>query len=1623
MGPASNDSNALDARVNSALQDFLERTDRGEDVDHEQFLAGHAEIADQLRSFIFDAADLARRATIDAIPSAEVSTNQSVSETIAPQSSAGLPSLPEVFGRYRLQRLLGRGAMGAVYLAQDTQLSRNVAIKVPIFGQDQSDELLQRFYIEARAAATLRNPHICPVYDVGEIAGWHYISMAYIEGHSLSDVIKANGAQPERQVLLLIRKLALALQEAHNQGIIHRDLKPGNVMLDARGEPVVMDFGLACQTREGAERITASGVILGSPAYMPPEQLEGNSTQITPAADQYALGVILYELLTGVLPFRGSISAVVSQIITKPAPSPRLLRPDLDPRVEALCLQMLSKTPEERLSSMKAVADRIVAILKEPHQVEASAAAKATIPILPAKAIPASKNESRSNPGEPTVAASSTKPVAAEQANAAAKVMVTDDSTESGTHHQKISTLCLLAAKLIRKHDYDQACRILSSIPAESRTDELTEMLEDAEEKSEESRLLLKDIELAIRNDQPKDLPALVRRFLQLKPGNKAMQTLAKELQQFGAERVIRTRRKRNHFLDPAGRVWNPVHVAGYLVGLAVLCVIVYMQTVAFQTANGLVIVEVHDPRVIVNFANDEITATSSGKKFHLKTTEKKTLQLEIDGVTVDASTQEISVAQNETKIISARLVDGHLDLLINSQKKSFAVPAKERTDKEIASKGTDVDGVNRTPRADEAQASEWIDLLATVDPAQASGSTMRWTKEGPVLTGKVISSAKVGWLVFVPPPKITGDYDLELDLLVAESDYLQVGLPLNETIVTASFGAQGTALHWIDGNDLNWGNNPPPHGNTEVRLEKGVRQRITASVRHEGENVTVETTLNGQVASRYSGLRSRLSTPKETGPRPDQMKLVALFRERSDNHRMEVHKNRVRLLKPHQPASPRTPTNEWTQLLNGKDLQGWTPMLSNKTGPEFNQETTGGWTLSNEELICETGAPGWLRLDKPYGDCEIKFECFLPDGSNSGLLVHFSGKGSIYGTGDCEIQLENDPSQKRPDQECGGVYGLIPPAKNLFRPGAWNNFAVRVRDGKLSVRLNEEVVVDVNLADHLKLRTLPPAGFFGLANHSGKAKGCRFRNISINDFSPGQSSTIATAPASPPHFKSTAEPATRPEAIILDVDFRKPDSGFDLGDYDHILAEHKNGEYRYLGKKVGYWFNNLHPAFWTLENRQVRDFAVEFDIRMVNKKKGYFTVEFGQSNDFTFSLWINESGQIKVTDRVENEIIPLTTPPNLRPIDQFNTIRMSVENKHIQLSVNGRPLTEKELADYAGGSFCLWLVPEEVPFDVRLQRFRIERLGQIAPLKFTQEVRRFKGHSDTVRAMAFLPDGQRAVSVGHNKAFKLWNVDTGELLFDFAGHTENVTSVSVSGDGKRALTGCDDMFVRLWDLESRSLLKTLKGHESMVVNVILSPDASTGLSSSTDGQIRTWDLKSGKSKLMPMTGGPTLAMSPNKSFIAIGQAEGPVFVGSTKGIASLIGHRPGDANAVCFTPDGTKLVTGSTDGTLRLWDLANGKEINQLVLETICANTLSVTSDSRFAIAGRRDHTVFAWDLQTGDKLHLVHADAPVTHRLALSPDNQYVLTGGGDKNWVATEDYDLRLWKLPSPPAPRQP
>ena len=230
--------------------------------------------------------------------------------------------LPEEFGRYRIIRLLGAGGMGSVFLAEDTQLQRQVALKVPRFTKEGRPAAIERFYREARSMASLNHPNLCSVFDVGEIDGHHYLTMAYIEDQELSEILRDSEQSVSVDAVTILRMLALALGEAHTAGVIHRDLKPSNIMIDRRGEPIVLDFGLARREDQGDPQLTHDGAMVGTPSYMSPEQVEGDPDSVGPTSDVYSLGVIFYHLLCGQSPFAGNIAVVLTKILTSQFESP-----------------------------------------------------------------------------------------------------------------------------------------------------------------------------------------------------------------------------------------------------------------------------------------------------------------------------------------------------------------------------------------------------------------------------------------------------------------------------------------------------------------------------------------------------------------------------------------------------------------------------------------------------------------------------------------------------------------------------------------------------------------------------------------------------------------------------------------------------------------------------------------------------------------------------------------------------------------------------------------------------------------------------------------------------------------------------------------------------------------------------------------------------------------------------------------------------------------------------------------------------------------------------------------------------------------------------------------------------
>ena len=249
--------------------------------------------------------------------------------------------------RYRLESRIATGGMGEVWRATDTSLGREVAVKV-LKSEYADDPLFRsRFETEARHAASLHHPGVASVYDVGEFEDRPYIVMELLKGQTLRDKL-LDGSVKISQILDLGIQVADALDAAHTQGIIHRDIKPANIVFDQKNRRVrVMDFGVA---RLENSRATRTGVILGSPSYMAPEQLDARP--VTPQSDLFSLGVTLFQLLTGMLPFRSdSIPGLMQKISAEPHPPLRVVRPDLPASLAAILDRALDKDPDARYRS------------------------------------------------------------------------------------------------------------------------------------------------------------------------------------------------------------------------------------------------------------------------------------------------------------------------------------------------------------------------------------------------------------------------------------------------------------------------------------------------------------------------------------------------------------------------------------------------------------------------------------------------------------------------------------------------------------------------------------------------------------------------------------------------------------------------------------------------------------------------------------------------------------------------------------------------------------------------------------------------------------------------------------------------------------------------------------------------------------------------------------------------------------------------------------------------------------------------------------------------------------------------------------------------------------------------
>ncbi len=273
-------------------------------------------------------------------------------------------SLPVTIGDYQLIEEIGRGGMGVVFRAAQISLDREVAVKMILRGRLASEADLQRFLAEAAATAKLEHPNIVPVYDVGDFDGRPYFSMQCVDGQTLKDRLSDGPIDP-REAAEIVSKIARAVEFAHSQGVLHRDLKPSNILIAADGTPMIMDFGLAKQV-DTDDGLTRSGMLVGTPAYMSPEQASAQRGAVGPASDVYSLGCVLYFALTGRAPFVAETSMeLVMLVIEQDPPPPRALRPRLDRDLEMIVIRCLQKPIDLRYGSASKLADDLDAYLAD----------------------------------------------------------------------------------------------------------------------------------------------------------------------------------------------------------------------------------------------------------------------------------------------------------------------------------------------------------------------------------------------------------------------------------------------------------------------------------------------------------------------------------------------------------------------------------------------------------------------------------------------------------------------------------------------------------------------------------------------------------------------------------------------------------------------------------------------------------------------------------------------------------------------------------------------------------------------------------------------------------------------------------------------------------------------------------------------------------------------------------------------------------------------------------------------------------------------------------------------------------------------------------------------------------
>jgi formylglycine-generating enzyme required for sulfatase activity/serine/threonine protein kinase len=1499
----------VDSQIEAALREYLERLDRGEPVDREEFLTHHAQIAEKLRALIAAEDELRNLAGAESpLDRARDSTRSFVGhgrETIAPQSAAkqnadsGGSGLSGRFGRYRIIRALGKGAMGTVHLAEDTHIERQIALKTPHFTEDPTGEQAERFFREARAAGNLRHPNICPIYDFGQIDGKYFISMAYIEGRPLSAFIQPDQPQTERQILIVVRKLALALQEAHDHQIVHRDLKPANIMVDRKGEPIIMDFGLARHIRrEDDIRLTQTGNIIGTPAYMSPEQVEGEPDKIGPATDQYSLGVILYELLTAQLPFRGSVIAVMGQILTKELTPPSQLRPDLDRRIEVVCLKMMAKTRSERFASLKAVADELAAILKRPAE--------------------------RTIFKEPPV--SSTGPPLADRkgSNVVAPPILKSLKPKTVAESDLVSVE-ELARKCYSRRDFEQVIQIIERIPEERRSAGVEALLEMARDKADEIAFLICEIDEAERFNDAQAALKKAEKLQRIKPGHHRSLEIQKKFSGYGEGDAARIGVLDKSHRPLEGGSWIPWSLLAF--GLAIFGVMTVV--IVLYLGRTVVVIDIKDPGVEVAVKGTPMIVMGPDKQSVKVVPGDQELTITCAGF--ETTTKRFTIQKGGTKAVTVSIVNSKLVARLENEIVPLTPANEEQTPSATTGRTKPLVPVRHAPKEP---------TTATLPPRFKNGLGMEFVL---VPRGK-------SWLGGGGGPPGNKEVAIANDFYLGTYEVTQEAWEKVTKHTPSWFSRTGGGKDMVKDitnaelkrfpvENVSW-------DDTEVFLEHLNKDKETGWVYRLPKEAEWEYACRGGPLSDKFESAYDFYFEKPTN---------VLFAEQANfEHGTGMRRTcRVGSYKPNRLGLYDMCGNVWEwcddaeQAADGASLRvarggcwvapsGRCRAVDRDAGPPSRRDNNLGLRVARVPVGDRAASHSAVAnapqlLVAPCDEATAKnrqetWAAYLKSPANVtnsiGMILALIPAGEFeMGASDAEDRAGDDEKPQHRVRITKPYYlGVHEVTQEAFdRVMGRNPSWFSVRGGGKEAVLGHDTrpfpVETVSWYDAVEFcnklsENENRQSYYWLANvergEDAKIKAAEVGIVGGDGYrlpTEAEWEYACRAGASTPfHF------GTSLDGIEANIDANQSYGTVNKGRY--LQRTTAVGSYSPNAFGLYDMHGNIWEWCWDVYDKEYYRKTSEAD--PTGPSSGSLHVIRGGGWDFSaVDCRSAYRGRISPADR-----------------SYLSGFRVACSR-------------------IVGGSY--------------------HKTVKVRDAASGQEILTLKGHTDLVRSVAFSPDGKWIASGSGDMTVKVWDATSRQEILTLNGHKYCVRDVAFSPDGKRIASGSADNTIQVWNATSGQKMHTLKGHTDLVRSVAFNPDGKRIASASSDRSIRVWDATSGH-EILTLKGHPYLmavrsvVFSPDGKRIASGSSDRSIGVwDATSGQEILTIEKA--AGPVAFSSDGKRIASGSTDNTVKVWDATSGKEMLTLKGHTELVCSLAFSPDGKRIASGSWDTTIKVWD------------------------------------------------------------